>query len=253
MSSLHISISAEPVFEIIGLTITNSMIISWIVSAILILFAFAVKSKLKTKGKISKLQLIAEMMIEGLYNLVGGIAGSKKSRAFFPFIATFFLFIIVSNWSGILPGAGTVGITRQIHGEPTFVPILRAPTADINTTLALGIISMFMVQFYGFKSLGISYLKKFFNFSNPINFFVGILELVSDVSKVISFTFRLFGNIFAGEVLLAVIAFLLPVLAPIPFLGLELFVGFVQALVFGMLSLVFFNMATISHDHEEAH
>ncbi len=250
--SLHISINAEPLFELAGIPITNSIVVTWVVSALLILFAFSVSRVLKLGGKLSRLQLISEMMIEGLHNLVLGIAGTAKARLFFPLVATFFLFIIVSNWSGILPGAGTIGINRMLHGKETFVPFLRAPTADINTTLALSLISMVLVQVWGFSHLGFSYLKKFFNFSNPINFFVGILELISDLSKVISFTFRLFGNIFAGEVLLAVIAYLLPVLAPVPFVGLEIFVGFIQALVFGMLSLVFFNMATLAHS-EEAH
>jgi len=110
---------------------------------------------------------------------------------------------------------------------------------------------MFMVQFYGFKYQGFKYLKKFFDFSSPINAFVGILELISDLSKVISFTFRLFGNIFAGEVLIAVMTFLVPVIAPMPFYGLELFVGVIQGLVFMMLSTVFMNMATLGHGGEE--
>lgn len=253
MSSLHISISAEPLFELAGVSITNSIAVSWFVSGLLIILGVYVGKNLKQKGKISKLQLIFEMMIEGLYNITRQIAGSEKAKAFFPFIMTFFLFIIFSNWTGLLPGAGSIGIERIIHGEEVFVPILRAPTADLNTTLALGIISMFMVQYYGFKHLKFSYLKKFFNFKNPINGFVGILELISDISKIISFAFRLFGNIFAGEVLLAVMAFLLPVFGTIPFLGLEIFVGFIQALVFGMLSLVFMNMATLSHDHGDEH
>ena len=132
--------------------------------------------------------------------------------------------------------------------QPIFIPYLRAGTADLNTTLALALVSMFLVQFFGIKHLGLSYFKKFFDFSNPINAYVGILELISEFAKVVSFAFRLFGNIFAGEVLLAVIGFLVPVIAPMPFYGLELFVGFVQALVFSILSLVFYNMATFGHD-----
>ena len=127
------------------------------------------------------------------------------------------------------------------------MPLFRGPTADLNTTIALALISVFMIQFYGFKHLGLKYLKKFFNFSNPINAFIGILELISEFSRIISFAFRLFGNIFAGEVLLTVISFLIPFIAPLPFLGLEIFVGFIQALVFTMLSLVFISMATSHH------
>lgn len=130
----------------------------------------------------------------------------------------------------------------------TFIPIFRAGTADLNTAIALATISVIVTQILGLQYLGLAYLKKFFNFSSPIMFFVGILELVLELAKIMSFAFRLFGNIFAGEVLLAVILFLVPVVAPMPFYGLEIFVGFIQALVFAMLSLVFFNMATISHD-----
>lgn len=130
----------------------------------------------------------------------------------------------------------------------TFIPLFRGATADLNTTLALAIISVFAIQYYGVATLGAAYFKKFFNFSDPIMFGVGILEIVSEFSRIISFAFRLFGNIFAGEVLLTVIAFLMPLLAPLPFLGLELFVGFIQALVFSMLTAVFLNMATVSHD-----
>jgi len=129
-----------------------------------------------------------------------------------------------------------------------FVPYLRAGTADLNTTLALGLFSQVMAQIIGVKYLGLSYFKKFFNFKDPIMFFVGILELVSEFSKILSYAFRLFGNIFAGEVLLVVISALIPLVVPMPFYGLELFVGFIQALVFALLSLVFFNVATISHD-----
>lgn len=129
----------------------------------------------------------------------------------------------------------------------TTVSLFRPGTADLNMTLALAIFSIVAVQFWGVKFLNLAYFKKFFNFSSPINFFVGILELISEFAKIISFAFRLFGNIFAGEVLLVVITFLTLIIIPVPFYGLEIFVGFIQALVFAMLSLVFFNMATHKH------
>lgn len=137
----------------------------------------------------------------------------------------------------------------ESHGEEgVFVPYLRAGTADLNTTLALAVFTMGMVQFIGIKYLGLAYFKKFFNIKDPISFFVSILETVSEIAKVVSFSFRLFGNIFAGEVLLVVIGALVPLIVPMPFYGLEIFVGFIQALVFSLLSVVFFNVATISHD-----
>lgn len=252
MASLNISISAEPLFQLGSVTITNSILTTWIVTGLLILFAVSFSRKIKSDGKPGRLQTFVEFLIEGIANFVESIVGKRKARIFFPLIATLFFFILFSNWSGLLPGAGTIGMRAMLHGKDTFIPFFRAPTADVNTTLALGLISMVMVQVYGLKFLGIKYLKKFFDFSNPINFFVGILELVSDISKIISFTFRLFGNILAGEILLLVIGLILPILGPTPFLALEVFVGFIQALVFMMLSTVFINMATISHeDHEE--
>ncbi|MCC6711603.1 MAG: F0F1 ATP synthase subunit A [Candidatus Pacebacteria bacterium] len=140
-------------------------------------------------------------------------------------------------------------VTEKTPEEKSvFVPYLRAGTADLNTTLALGLFSQVMAQIVGVKYLGFSYFKKFFNFKDPIMMFVGILELVSEFSKVLSYAFRLFGNIFAGEVLLVVMSALIPVVVPMPFYGLEIFVGFIQALVFSLLSLVFFNIATLSHD-----
>ncbi len=250
MSSLHISLSAEPLFHLAGFTVTNSILATWIVTAFLILIALLLRRDLKTKGKISSLQLLFEIIIGSLHNLTETIAGSRKTRVFFPFVATFFIFIVISNWSGLIPGVGAIGLIKHLHnGETEFVPLYRSPTADINTTLALGIISMVLVQYFGLKYLKLSYFKKFLNFHSFIDFFVGILELVSDFAKIISFAFRLFGNVFAGEVLLAVVSYLLP-LAVFPFIGMEVFVGFIQAFIFAILSLVFFNIATLSHEEE---
>jgi F-type H+-transporting ATPase subunit a len=144
--------------------------------------------------------------------------------------------------------AATTDHTETTEKHSSLVPLFRPGTADLNTTIALGIISVIAIQFFGVRYLKLSYFKKFINFSSPIMFFVGILEITSEFAKIISFAFRLFGNIFAGEVLLSVISFLAPLVIPIPFYGLEVFVGFIQALVFAMLTLVFFNMATISHE-----
>lgn len=135
------------------------------------------------------------------------------------------------------------------HEGPAFTPILRGATADLNTTVALAIIAVIAIQYFGFKTVGKHYSTRFVNFKDPIYFVLGILELVSEFSKIISFAFRLFGNIFAGEVLLTVMAFLMPFIVPLPFLMLELFVGFIQALVFSMLTTVFLNVA-VSHGDE---
>ncbi len=284
-AGLHISISAETLFNIGGLDITNSMFTSIIISTLIISFAIVAKTKLdKHTIKPKGIQNFTELIIESLYGLVHGVTGNlTKTRIFFPFISTFFIIILLNNWVGLIPGVGTikmivshknevehhqeakiddtivyaneeelkeeVKIEEKNHEvEVESVPLFRASTADINTTLSLAIASLFLTQLFGIKYLKFSYFKKFINFSSPIMFFVGILELISEFAKIISFAFRLFGNIFAGEVLLVVMAFLFPIILPMPFYGLEIFVGFIQALVFSMLTLVFFNMATISHD-----
>jgi len=285
-TGLHISISAEPIFYVGNLAITNSMFTSLIVSGLLIGFALLVRSKLSNTSRPTGIQNFAEWIIESLHGLIYSTTGDlKKTRLFLPFISSFFLFIILNNWIGLLPGVGTITVNEpEVHAEasqnkdfalgarsvyasegetttetdeataakdhgPVKVPILRPGSADLNTTIALALISVFMTQFFGLKFQSLGYLKKFINFSSPIMFFVGILELVSEFAKIISFAFRLFGNIFAGEVLLVVMGALIPIIVPMPFYGLELFVGFIQALVFSMLSLVFFNMATEGHDN----
>lgn len=243
--ALNISVAAEPIFEIGPLVVTNSLLTSWVVVASLILFALWFSQKpLKDKPESFSLQNIMEIIIGGLYGFFIQVIGEKNAKRFFPLVATFFFYILLSNWFVLLPSVGSLGIWQVHEGENVLVPFFRAPTADINNTLALAVISMFMVQYYGLNTLGAKYIRKFLNFSNPINFSVGILELIGEFTKIISFSFRLFGNVFAGEVLLMVMAFLLPFLAPIPFMGLEVFVGLIQALVFMMLTLVFLQMAT---------
>ncbi|MFZ5845052.1 MAG: F0F1 ATP synthase subunit A [Patescibacteria group bacterium] len=245
---LHISLAPETIFRLWGFPITNSLLTTWLVMLILILFAYLATRHFKKIP--SRFQVFVEILVGGLHDFFSRITGSYI-RDLFPVTATLFIFIIVANWSGLLPGVGTIGFYHEAElKEIKFVPILRAPTADINTTLALALIAIFLVQYYGFKVSGLKYGKKFINLTNPIFFFVGILEIISDLSKIISFTFRLFGNIFAGEVLLAVIAFLIPFIVPLPFLALELFVGFIQALVFSMLYSVFVIMA-VSHGEVE--
>jgi len=241
------SLAAESLFHIGPLAVTNSMVVSWAVGLffiILSLFVYYGYSHLPTKLKIT-----LEIILEGLMGLVEGVAG-PKARDFFPLIATFFLYILFSNLTGIIPGVGTIGFHMELHGQERFIPILRGPTADLNTTLALAIVSVAAAQLYSIKYLGFKgWLSRFFNFKNPISFFMGILDIVTEFAKIISFSFRLFGNIFAGEVLLAVMLFLIPFIVPVPFIGLEIFVAFIQALVFSMLSLVFITVASERSQH----
>lgn len=267
-ATLHVSISAETVAQIGSFQITNSMFTGVLVSFLIALAIFRFsRVKLIHKG-IGYAQNIMEMFVEGIYRLCKDVAGERRARDFMPLIATAMIYIMLNNWFGLLPGVHSIGLTEPINigqvpaahaatqsgGEAdsqekhSFIPLLRASTADLNGTLALALISVVITQYYGVKYLGLSYFTKFFNFKQgPVFTVVGFLELISEFAKIISFAFRLFGNIFAGEVLLVVIAFLVPVLAPTPFIGLEIFVGFIQALVFSMLTLVFINMATHSH------
>jgi F-type H+-transporting ATPase subunit a len=296
---LNISLAAETIVKVGFLPITNSLLMTWLVMGFLAIVSWYITSRLKKKPDL--LQTTAELIIGGLHDFFSTLLG-KHIDLLFPLVASIFLFIIFSNWMGLLPGVSTIGIWKQeevihvteeitkegvvehttvtddskttisetqteneksspVHAAETkneepksvFIPLLRAPTADLNMTLALGLIGFAAIQYYGFLLVGVSYGKKFINLSNPIFFFVGILEIISDISKIISFTFRLFGNIFAGEVLLAVMAYLFPFFLPIPFYALELFVGFIQALVFAMLVSVFVGIA-VSHgnEHHEA-
>ncbi|MBU0576711.1 F0F1 ATP synthase subunit A [Patescibacteria group bacterium] len=236
MTALHISISAEPIFYLGKLGFTSSMLVSLLTTIFLLTIAHQFY---RNQKKTSHLSLIIQALIESLYEFAQTITPHKAGK-FFPVFASIFLFVMFASWAGLLPGVETI----QIHNSQAFVPLFRGGTADLNITLGTALVAVFMIQIFGIQSLGSDYLKKFINFSNPINFFVGILELVSEFARIMSFSFRLFGNIFAGEVLLAVIAFLLPLFVPLPFIGLELFVGFIQALVFATLTLVFINIAT---------
>lgn len=247
----HISLASQVIFHLGSFPITNTILAAWLAIIVLIIIGIIVKFGIKTIP--SGLQNIVEFVIEALLNLVDSITNDrKKTEKFLPWILTFFLFILFTNWMELIPGFGAIGIEKIEEGKQVFVPIFRSANTDLNTTLALAFISMFMIQFFGITMVGfVKYGKKFINFSSPVNFFVGILEIVSEIAKIISFSFRLFGNIFAGEVLLVVITFLVPYILPIPFYLMELFVGFIQALVFSMLTLVFMTVATISH--EESH
>jgi len=245
---MEISIPAEKIFEFNGWPITNTLtasVLTVFIWLVLILFLERKGFKKYPRG----LQNLVELAVEKLYGLFTSVIPSKKiSRLAFPLVAAFFIFIMTANWLGILPGFGSIGIWASHNGEKLFVPLFRTANSDLNLTLALAMSSVLATQIFGILALGLkNYSHKFFNFKGPIEFFVGILELVSEAAKVISFSFRLFGNIFAGEVLLIIVAFLAPLIAPLPFYFLELFVGFIQALVFTMLTIVFIRMATAHH------
>lgn len=249
----EISIKAEPILHLGHFVLTNSYLLSVISCILLLATAFAVREKISLIP--GKLQSIFELLTEQFLTLMDGLLGDRrKSEKYFPIVATVFLFILLSNWLGLLPGVGSIMIKEGVHnGETVFVPLFRAPAADLNFTLALAMISMLFVQFFGIMALGFrQYSGKFFTLKSPIYTFVGFLELVSEFVKIISFSFRLFGNVFAGEVLLGIVGFLVPYIVPLPFLFLEVFVGFIQAFIFSMLTLVFIAMSVAGHG-EHAH
>jgi F-type H+-transporting ATPase subunit a len=266
--------------------LTNTLIATLIADVILILLALAVNRTIR-RGELvpGGITGAIEAMMEAINNLTESTAG-KWARSIFPFFATITLLVLVVNWMELIPGVDSIGILEPSeHGFPVrevipgvntivqpedeaheggyaLVPYVRVASTDLNFTVALALISVFMTQVFGVRSLGAGYFTKFFNvkglFTRPIfgviDFAVGFLELISEISKLLSFSFRLFGNIFAGSVLLFVIGTLIPVFAQSMFLGLEFFVGVIQALVFGMLTMVFMAQATAGHgDHGDGH
>ena len=193
-SEIHISLVAQTLFNIGSVAVTNTLLITWIVMFLLIAVSYLIKSKLKKRP--DKLQMVVEMVIGGVYELFEKVTG-KHAAKFFPLLATIFLFVLFVNWTELLPGMESIYLKVIENGRETRISILRSPSADLNFTLALAIISVVFIQYQGLKNLGINYLSKFINFKDPISFFVGILEIISEFAKIISFAFRLFGNIFA--------------------------------------------------------
>jgi len=241
----EISLKAQQLFSLGSYSVTNGLLLTLVVSLILIIFSLVLKSKIKIIP--GKLQGTVEMGVESLLNLMESTLGSaQKAKKYFPLVATIFIFILFSNLLGIFPGVGSLWIENG--GKE--VPLFRSPAADLNFTLAFAVISVLMTNIIGMAAVGVfKHLGKFFNFSNPINFFIGILELISEIAKIISLTFRLFGNVFAGEVLLTIIFFLAPYFIPLPFMFLEIFVGMIQAFIFAMITLVSISLHTAEHEH----
>jgi F-type H+-transporting ATPase subunit a len=246
---MNISIAAEAIAHWGTLPITNTLVMAFVISVLLMLFVILSTRRLQEVPR--GVQNFLELVIEGLFDFITSVTHDReKSRKFFPIIASIFIFVLLSNLIEVVPGLGTIGVWGIHNGHEVLIPFLRSPSADLNFTIAIALTAVLSLQVMGVAAIGFfKYASKFINFHSPVDFFIGILELVSEVAKVISFSFRLFGNIFAGEVLLTVVLFLLPWFAPLPFLFLELFVGFVQALVFSTLTLVFLTLATAEHEH----
>jgi F-type H+-transporting ATPase subunit a len=250
----HVTLPSEVLFEVTGFPITNTLIASWLTVIVLVIVFYVCTRKMKLIP--GRLQNLAEMAVEALLSFVKSVAGEKHARLLFPVVATIFIYVITNAYLA------------------EFVPLFRAANTDINVPLSIAVMSFIFVEFWGMKSLGaFRYLGEFFNFGQIgrgvkelfkgkirpaitniafgfINLFVGMVEIFSHLIRIISFTFRLFGNMTAGEMLLLVSAFLIPLIFTIPFYGLELLIGFIQALIFAGLTLVFGTIA-VAPMHEE--
>jgi F-type H+-transporting ATPase subunit a len=311
-----VAIAPEILFNLGGFDVTPTIITS--VIAFIILIGFAILSTRKMELVPSGLQNVIEMMMERLVSLFESIAGPMWPK-FFTIAASIFFLVLVSNFVGLVPGAGSIGVIKvgeethshlegnQVYAQdddgeyqPTgifvigdapewietttlftkkqiedgkaeeveehlaLVPFVRAPTSDINLPLALALVSVIATQIYGMQKQGLKYWTRFFSFGRLlkgdiafglIDVFVGLVEFISEIGKIVSFTFRLFGNIFAGEIILLIMAFLFLFL-PFPFYAFEFFVAFIQAFVFAVLTMAFMRIATAEHGgeaHGEAH
>jgi len=270
----HVQLPAEEIFHIGGFAVTNTLIASWITIIVLVALAWAVTHRIKLIP--SRLQNLLEFAIEWLLNLCVDIAGEKNGRRFFPIITTIFLFVLMNSWLSLVPGFGSITYTVVENGEEHVLPLLRGANTDINFTLALSIVSFIFVTYFGISQSRGLFFKQFFNasrfnhgvgqlvrgkvksglsdgFFGAINLFVSFLELISYFIRLVSFAFRLFGNMLGGEILILMMLFIMPFLLAVPFYGLELLVGAIQALIFSGLTLVFVYMAVTLHEHEEAH
>ena len=254
---MNISLAPEALFHIGSFPFVNTLPMAWLVILVLVALAFVVRGKLHMVPKGA--QNLVEALFEQALSLMDSVTGSRAlSYKFFPVVMTIFLFVLFSNLIEIVPGLGTIGVYGVHHGKTVLIPFIRSSSADLNVTLAIAIASVLATQIMGIAVLGVfKYGGKFLvaPWRSPyvVGTFVGLLELVAEVAKIVSFSFRLFGNIFAGEVLLTVALFLVPYLVPLPFLALEIFVGLVQAVVFSMLTLVFMKMAVTAHAGHEEH
>jgi F-type H+-transporting ATPase subunit a len=265
----EIELPANVVFHIFDFPVTNTLFTTWITMLVLVLFSVLATRKAKIIP--GRLQNVFESILGFVYDLCRDVAGEKNGRTFFPVVCTVFLFVGFNAWLGLVPGYNSL----QIMTEEGWVHLLRPANTDLNTPLAIAIFAVLAVQFMGFSHLKFKYLLKFFNFGRIIKSFgflfkgkvmdfvinfvvgivealVGLLELLSEfVIHTISFTFRLFGNMTAGEILLMMISFLVSMLVPIIFYGLEILIGFIQAIIFAGLTLIFMTTAVSHHEEEK--
>jgi F-type H+-transporting ATPase subunit a len=265
----HVELPAEPVFHMGHFSVTNTLVASWFTIIVLVVLAFTLTRKMQLIP--GKRQAMAEAIVEGLLDFVESVAGKKHARALFTGVATIFLYVISNAYLALFPFFGSITV-KSSHGE---FALFRAANTDVNLPLSIAIMSFIFVETWGMRALGAThYLSEFINFRQLveglkqllkgkigqgamdivfgfINLFVGVLEIFSHLTRMLSFTFRLFGNMTAGEILILVSSFLIPAVFSIPFYGLELLIGLIQALIFSGLTLVFGTIAVSPHEETE--
>lgn len=259
---------AEPILHIGSFPVTNAYINSTLAVLLFVVVGWVLRKR--TAEIPTGIQNFAEAALELVLSYVDQVTRDrKKSMQFLPIVGGLFFFILVSNWMGLVPGVGSIGRWLVMHGHTELVPVFRPANTDLNMTLAMGIFAIMSSHILGIATIGFfKYANKYFKIGDLIRgfkkggshimvaiveFAVGIIEIFSEVAKMVSLSLRLFGNIFAGEVLLTVIGGLIAYFAPLPFMFLELLVGLIQAVVFAMLTLVYLTVATMpvaSHDHD---
>lgn len=310
-SSPQPHLPAPVLFKVLGWGITNTMIATWITIIFLVLISWLITRRMQLVPR--RLQALFEFALGWIYDFCVSVAGEKNGRKFFPVVCTIFLFVIFNAWLSLVPGYGSIEhnvyepIPANAHievvpregrtpehkiaivngkeyevvtykGEEVLLveerELIRGANTDVNTPLAIALVSFVFVAYYGLKTVKIAWLRQYFDFgplfqaigrifkgkfdfmgifSGIVGVFVGLLELLSMFIRIVSFTFRLFGNMTAGEILIMVAAFLLPMAIGWAVYGLELFIGFIQALVFSGLTLAFAAMAVTEHEHEIVH
>ena len=271
---IHIALKAEQIVHVWGIPITNTMLMSWLVMLVLIVCGYVIGKNLQKIP--SKAQTFFETLFSFLLDYFEEVLESRElARRFFPLITTFFLFILLGNWFGLIPGVGSVFIEHsepveayeesgvvvggdvleeetvkaETHETTQHIALFHPVSVDLNFTLALAIISFFIVEVSGVMYVGaLHYASKFINLRSPVGFLVGLIELLSEVARLVSFSFRLFGNMFAGKTLILVAMFFVPLILPVPLMLYEVFVGFIQASIFSLLTLFFVKLA-ISEAH----
>lgn len=245
---ISIHLAPDAITTVFGIPLTNTLLTAWLTMVVLIGLALFLRARLSILP--SKLQSAFELLIGSVYDYIATVLESKAlAKRFFPLIMTIFIFILMMNWIGLLPGVDAVGVYKEVesHNEVTekLIPFFHPPATDLNITIAFALIAFFAIELAGVTLLGFfKYGSKFINFQSPLKFAIGIIELLSEIARLISFSFRLFGNIFAGKTMLLVVMFLAtPYLLPVPLIAYEVFVGFIQAFIFAVLTLFFIKVA----------